>query len=62
MLTATSTVAIQAGVTSLAIPAITLIGRQAGTGDHCPYLAAVGMLTAAAMPLLAQVRHWGARK
>lgn len=57
MLTATSTVAIQAGVASSATPTVTLIGRQAGTGDHCPHLAAVGVLTAATMPLLAQVCH-----
>lgn len=62
VLAATSTVAIQAGVSSSAAPTVTLISRQAGAGDHCPHLAAVGMLTAATMPLLAQVCHWGARK
>lgn len=59
MLTAASTVTIQAGIASSATPAITLIVRQTGASDHCPHLAAVGMLTAAAMPLLAQICHWG---
>lgn len=57
MLTAASTVAVQAGIASSATPAITLIVRQTGASDHCPHLAAVGMLTAAAMPLPAQICH-----
>lgn len=57
MLAAAPAVAICAGVAGPAAPAITLIVRQAGTSDRCSYLAAVGMLTAATMPVLAQVCH-----
>lgn len=59
VLTAASTVAIQAGVASSAAPAITLVVGQTGTVDRRPHLAAVGMLTAATVPLLAQICHWG---
>lgn len=59
MLTAAPSVAILTGVAGSAAPAITLIVWQAGAGDHCAYLAAVGMLTAATTPILAQVCHWG---
>ena len=59
MLTAAPSVAIFTGVAGPAAPAITLVVWQAGTGDHSAYLAAGGMLTAAAMPILTQVRHWG---
>lgn len=59
MLAAAPTVAIFTGVAGSAAPAVTLIVWQAGAGDHCAYLAAVGMLTAATMPILAQVCHWG---
>lgn len=59
MLTAAPTVAIFTGVAGSAAPAITLVVWEAGAVDHCAYLAAVGMLTAATMPILAQVHHWG---
>lgn len=58
MLTAAPSMAIFTGIAGPAAPAITLIVWQAGTGDHCPYLATVGMFTAAATPILAQVRHY----
>lgn len=55
--TAAPAVAICTGVTGPAAPAITLIVGQAGAGDNCANLAAVGMLTAAAMPILAEICH-----
>lgn len=62
VLAAAPTVAVNTGVAGPTIPTVTLIVRQAGTGDRCAYLAAVGMLTAATVPVLTQVCHWGAGK
>lgn len=57
VLTAAATVAILTGVAGPAAPAITLVVWPAGAGDRCAHLAAVGVLAAAATPILAQVHH-----
>lgn len=62
VLAAAPAVAILTGVAGPAAPAITLVVGQAGAGDHCAYLAAVGMLAAPATPMLAQVYHWRQRE
>lgn len=62
VLAAAPTMAVRTGVAGPAAPAIALIVGQAGTRDHCAYLAAVGMFTAATMPILAQVCHWDRRR
>lgn len=62
MLAAATMVAILTGVAGPAAPAVTLVVGQAGARDHCACLAAVSMLTAATVPILAQVHHWRQRE
>lgn len=57
MLATAPSVAVGTWVTGPAAPAVTLVVWQAGAVDYRAYLAAVGMLTAATVPILAQVCH-----
>lgn len=58
VLAAAPAVTIFTGVAGPAAPAVALVVWPAGAGDRCALLAAVGVLAAAATPILAQVHHW----
>lgn len=62
VLAAAPAVAVCAGVTGPATPAVALVVGQARADDRRTYLAAVGMLAATSTPVLTQVRHWGQGK
>lgn len=57
VLAAAPAVAVCAGVTGPATPAVALVVGQARADDRRTYLAAVGMLAATSTPVLTQVRH-----